>query len=96
MFAGAAAFASWSLWWSWPEQSRGWRTVYLVAIAFEIALAAWESSFAMVPVREWIRIDLLLTLPIALLMAVSLLVRHGLLARKRRRQKNRNDLPSKL
>ena len=58
----------------------------MVFIALEIALAAWECSFAMAPVREWIRVDLLLTLPITLLIAVSLLVRHALLARKRRRE----------
>ena len=60
----------------------------MVSIALEVALAAWECSFAMVPVREWIRVDLLLTLPITMLTAASLLVRHALLlARKRRRGK---------
>ena len=87
LFVATAAFSSWSLWWSWLEQSRGWRIGYLVFIAFEVALAAWECSFAMVPVREWIRVDLLLTLPMTLLTAVSLLVRHALLlTRKRRRE----------
>lgn len=30
------------------------------------ALALWELSFAFVPVREWIRVDLLVTVPYSL------------------------------
>ena len=39
------------------------------------ALAGWELSFAFVPVREWIRVDLLLTLPYSLLGLVVTIVR---------------------
>lgn len=85
MFVVTATFGAWSLWWPRLEQPRGWRVGYLVFIAFEFALADWECSFAMVPVRGWIHVDLLLTLPITLPIAVSLLVRHALLLARHRR-----------
>ncbi len=55
--------AAGGLWLAW---SRGRRAAGGFIAATHAALAAYEFSFSLVPVREWIRVDLLITLPFAL------------------------------
>lgn len=56
----------------WLTRARGTSASIPMAIAAVIwtLYAAWEISFTLVPVREWIRIDLLLIAPV--LLATSL------------------------
>ncbi len=62
-FAGLGALGLVLAWQGWRQDSRVWRffTAFYTATMFTQAL--YELSFAFVPVREWIRVDLLLTIP---------------------------------
>ena len=61
----------------WRHDSRGWRLFTCLFSASMLAQAAYEFSFAYQPVREWIRVDLLLALPIAAT-GITILLGRGL------------------
>lgn len=49
----------------WRHDSRGWRIFTCLFAASMFAQSAYEFSFAFRPLREWIRVDLLLVMPFA-------------------------------
>lgn len=58
----------------WLAFSRGRRALGGCIAVMNTALALYEYSFTLVPVREWIRVDLLVTLPLALLCLAAVAV----------------------
>lgn len=74
----ALAFA-----WVWFTRARGGPATVPVGVAAVvwIAYCIWEISFAVVPVREWIRVDLLVIGPA--LLAATLWAIVALLRRRR-------------
>lgn len=57
---------------AWLGRARGTSASVPVAIAAVLwaFYSAWEISFTLVPVREWIRVDLLLIAPVLLAVSV--------------------------
>ena len=77
-FAALGAIVALIAAFGWRHDSKGWRVFTLFFAGAMFAQSAYEFSFAFVPVREWIRVDLLLTIPFAATSLTLLLGRTAL------------------